>query len=106
MDLDGSLSTEVAIIKDRQDYYDIVTWGLALSNDGPNAEANQALFLPSAILFWDMRPLTAKPRNLIARSRSGTGPSPNLARQFRSITRKRSALRESKARLKGKTRGP
>ena len=34
MDLDGSLSTEVAIIKDRQDYDDIVTWGLALSNDG------------------------------------------------------------------------
>jgi hypothetical protein len=26
MDLDGSLSTEVAIIKDRQDYNDIVTW--------------------------------------------------------------------------------
>jgi multiple sugar transport system substrate-binding protein len=34
MDLDGSLSTEVAIIKDRQDYDDIVTYGLALSNDG------------------------------------------------------------------------
>jgi len=34
MDLDGSLSTEVAIIKDRQDYDDIVTWGLALGNDG------------------------------------------------------------------------
>ncbi len=34
MDLDGSLSTEVAIIKNQQDYNDIVTWGLALSNDG------------------------------------------------------------------------
>jgi multiple sugar transport system substrate-binding protein len=34
MDLDGSLSTEVAIIKDQQNYNDIVTWGLALSNDG------------------------------------------------------------------------
>jgi multiple sugar transport system substrate-binding protein len=34
MDLDGSLSTEVAIIKDKQDYDDIVTWGLALGNDG------------------------------------------------------------------------
>jgi multiple sugar transport system substrate-binding protein len=34
MDLDGSLSTEVAIIKDRQAYNDIVTYGLALSNDG------------------------------------------------------------------------
>jgi multiple sugar transport system substrate-binding protein len=34
MDLDGSLSTEVAIIKNEQDYNDIVTMGLALSNDG------------------------------------------------------------------------
>jgi multiple sugar transport system substrate-binding protein len=34
MDLDGSLSTEVAIIKNQQDYNDIVTTGLALSNDG------------------------------------------------------------------------
>jgi len=33
MDLDGSLSTEVAIIKNRQDYDDIVTMGLPLSND-------------------------------------------------------------------------
>jgi multiple sugar transport system substrate-binding protein len=34
MDLDGSLSTEVAIIKKGQDYSDILTMGLALSNDG------------------------------------------------------------------------
>src|SRR5207237_8276386 len=34
MDLDGSLSTEVAIIKNQQDYNDIVTMGLPLSNDG------------------------------------------------------------------------
>ena len=34
MDLDGSLSTEVAIIKNEQDYNDIVTMGLPLSNDG------------------------------------------------------------------------
>jgi multiple sugar transport system substrate-binding protein len=34
MDLDGSLSTEVAIIKNQQDYNDIVTMGLALDNDG------------------------------------------------------------------------
>src|SRR6202022_1671918 len=33
-DLDGSLSTEVAIIKNEQDYNDIVTMRLALSNDG------------------------------------------------------------------------
>jgi multiple sugar transport system substrate-binding protein len=34
MDLDGTISTEVAIIKNKQDYDDIVTMGLALSNDG------------------------------------------------------------------------
>jgi len=34
MDLDGSLSTEVAIIKDKEAYDDIVTYGLALSNEG------------------------------------------------------------------------
>ena len=34
MDLDGSLSTEVAIIKKEQDYGEILTMGLALSNDG------------------------------------------------------------------------
>jgi multiple sugar transport system substrate-binding protein len=34
MDLDGSLSTEVAIIKNEKDYNDIITMGLPLSNDG------------------------------------------------------------------------
>ena len=34
MDLDGSISTEVAIIANKQDYEDIVTWGLADSNEG------------------------------------------------------------------------
>src|ERR1700747_697307 len=34
MDLDGSLSTEVAIIKNQQDYSEIGTMGLPLSNDG------------------------------------------------------------------------
>jgi multiple sugar transport system substrate-binding protein len=34
MDLDGSLSTEVAIIKNQQDYNDIVTMGLPLGNHG------------------------------------------------------------------------
>ena len=34
MDLDGTISTEVAIIKNKEDYNDIVTMGLPLSNDG------------------------------------------------------------------------
>src|ERR1700737_122287 len=41
MDLDGSLSTEVAIIKNQQDYDDIVTMGLPLSNDGNPVPAQQ-----------------------------------------------------------------
>jgi multiple sugar transport system substrate-binding protein len=41
MDLDGSLSTEVAIIKNQQDYNDIVTMGLALSNDGQPVPSQQ-----------------------------------------------------------------
>ena len=34
MDLDGTISTEVAVIHNEQDYNDIVTTGLPLSNDG------------------------------------------------------------------------
>ncbi|MEA2745800.1 MAG: multiple sugar transport system substrate-binding protein [Acetobacteraceae bacterium] len=34
MDLDGTISTEVAVIHNEQDYKDIVTMGLPLSNDG------------------------------------------------------------------------
>src|SRR3954463_7140079 len=34
MDLDGTISTEVAIFKKKEDYEDIVTMGLAQSNDG------------------------------------------------------------------------
>ena len=34
MDLDGTISTEVAIIKEKQDYDDIVVQGLPLSNEG------------------------------------------------------------------------
>jgi multiple sugar transport system substrate-binding protein len=41
MDLDGSISTEVAIIKKQQDYDDIVTMGLALSNDGKPVPSQQ-----------------------------------------------------------------
>jgi multiple sugar transport system substrate-binding protein len=49
MDLDGSLSTEVAIIKKEQDYNDIVTWGLALDNDGkpvPSAAVSLCGLIP------------------------------------------------------------
>src|SRR6185437_4756608 len=34
MDLDGTISTEVAIIKKKEEYDDIVTMGLPLGNDG------------------------------------------------------------------------
>src|SRR5947208_6748303 len=41
MDIDGSLSTVVAIIKNQQDYNDIVTMRLPLSNDGKPVPVEQ-----------------------------------------------------------------
>lgn len=49
MDLDGTISTEVAIIKNKQDYDDIVTMGLPLSNEGrpvPSQAANACALIP------------------------------------------------------------
>src|SRR5437588_1495387 len=49
MDLDGTISTEVAIIKKKQDYNDIVTMGLPLSNDGkpvPSQAINACGLIP------------------------------------------------------------
>ncbi|HYU12364.1 MAG TPA: ABC transporter substrate-binding protein [Stellaceae bacterium] len=49
MDLDGTLSTEVAIFNKKEDYNDIVTMGLALSNDGkpvPSSVANGCGLIP------------------------------------------------------------
>jgi multiple sugar transport system substrate-binding protein len=43
MDFDGTISTEVAIIKDRQDYDDVVTMGFPLSNDGKPVSAQVAI---------------------------------------------------------------
>jgi multiple sugar transport system substrate-binding protein len=51
MDLDGTISTEVAIIKNRQDYDAIVTAGLPLSNDGkpvPSLATNACGLIPKA----------------------------------------------------------
>ena len=41
MDIERSLSTEVAIIKNQQDYNDIVTMRLPLSNDGKPVPVEQ-----------------------------------------------------------------
>src|SRR5215472_5438159 len=49
MDLDGSISTEVAIIHKEQDYSEAVTMGLALSNDGkpvPSQAGGLAMLIP------------------------------------------------------------
>src|SRR6266542_5055097 len=49
MDLDGTISTEVAIFKNQQDYNDIVTMGLPLSNDGkpvPSQAINACGLIP------------------------------------------------------------
>jgi multiple sugar transport system substrate-binding protein len=49
MDLDGTISTEVAIFDKKEDYNDIVTIGLALSNDGrpvPSSANNTCGLIP------------------------------------------------------------
>jgi multiple sugar transport system substrate-binding protein len=49
MDLDGTISTEVAIIKNQQDYGEISTIGLPLANDGtpvPSQAANACGLIP------------------------------------------------------------
>jgi multiple sugar transport system substrate-binding protein len=51
MDLDGTISTEVAVLSQgrKEDYDDIVTMGLALSNDGkpvPSQAGNNTLLIP------------------------------------------------------------
>src|SRR5437588_7070091 len=51
MDLDGTLSTEVAVLSQgkKEDYDDIVTMGLALSNEGkpvPSPAANACVLIP------------------------------------------------------------
>jgi multiple sugar transport system substrate-binding protein len=44
MDLDGTISSEVAIIKKEEDYKDLVTMGLALSNDGKPVPSQAGAF--------------------------------------------------------------
>ena len=44
MDLDGTISTEVAIITKEQDYKDVVTMGLALDNDGKPVPSQAGAF--------------------------------------------------------------
>jgi multiple sugar transport system substrate-binding protein len=44
MDLDGTISTEVAMYEKKQDYNDIVTMGLALSNDGKPVASQAGAF--------------------------------------------------------------
>jgi multiple sugar transport system substrate-binding protein len=49
MDLDGSISTEVAVIADKQAYHDIVTQGLPLNNEGkpvPSMEGANCGLIP------------------------------------------------------------
>ena len=45
MDLDGTISTEVAIIAEKQEYDDIVTMGLPLSNEGKPVPSQAGLRL-------------------------------------------------------------
>src|SRR5438477_630899 len=54
MDLDGTISTEVAVLSQgkKEDYDDIVTMGLALSNDGkpvPSSANNGCVLIPKGV---------------------------------------------------------
>ena len=44
MDFDGSLSTEVALYHNKEEYDDIVTYGLPLGNDGKKVPAQGISF--------------------------------------------------------------
>jgi len=46
MDFDGTISTEVALFHDKEQYDDILTMGLPLSNDGKQLPAQVAVFGP------------------------------------------------------------
>ena len=43
MDFDGSLSTEVALYNDKEEYNDIVTYGMPLGNDGKQVAARSPI---------------------------------------------------------------
>ena len=70
MDLDGSLSTEVAIIKDQRDCDDIVTWGLALGNDGKPV-ASEAASLCRPMRRGDLREIPDRLAGGALRARQG-----------------------------------
>src|SRR5438105_6423539 len=80
MDLDGSLSTEVAIIKNQQDYNDIVTLGLPLSNDGkpvPSQQGSLCGLIPKGAkniaMAKDFRKYLIQPRVLNEYLKTGLG---------------------------------
>ncbi len=91
MDLDGSLSTEVAIIANQQDYNDIVTMPLALSNDGkpvPALTQNLCGLIPKGAqniaVAKDFLKFLIQPKVLDDYLRTGLGrrvpPMPSIAK--------------------------
>ena len=91
MDLDGSLSTEVAIIANQQDYNDIVTMPLAQSNDGkpvPALTQNLCGLIPKGAknidVAKDFLKFLIQPKVLDDYLRTGLGrrvpPMPSIAK--------------------------
>jgi multiple sugar transport system substrate-binding protein len=82
MDLDGTISTEVAVIHDAQDYQDIVTMGLPLGNDGkpvPSQVANAFGLIPKGAknpeVAKDFLKFMIQPKVINAYLKTGLGRS-------------------------------
>jgi multiple sugar transport system substrate-binding protein len=82
MDLDGTISTEVAVIHNEQDYRDIVTMGLPLSNEGqpvPSQSANAFGLIPkgakNAVVAKEFLKYLIQPKVSNAYLKTGIGRS-------------------------------
>jgi len=80
MDLDGTISTEVALWKEKQEYNDILTLGLPLDNDGKpvaGVMATQALVVPKGApnitVAKDFLKYSIEPTVLAALLKAGLG---------------------------------
>jgi multiple sugar transport system substrate-binding protein len=96
MDFDGTISTEVALWKEKEDYDDILTLGLPLSNDGKpvaSVMAPQALVVPKGApnitVARDFLKYSIEPKVLAALLKGGLGrrlpPMPSIVENDKSF---------------------
>jgi multiple sugar transport system substrate-binding protein len=91
MDLDGTISSEVAVIRKEQDYQDLVTMGLPLSNEGkpvPSLTGVQCGLIPkgakNVAVAKDFLKFLIQPKVINERLKAGLGrflpPMPSIAK--------------------------